>query len=148
MRREREADASNRLIQLLLVLAGGALSTFVAMTDPFTIAADMLTALALAAMLTIFSVREIRSAKGRLAWQGDVDRVNCDSGTGTRRRWGWLWAFALCIVVAFELVNLFLMPRPDHPTISSMLDGLESVRWMKGVTFFAWLALGLFITGR
>ena len=61
----------------------------------------------------------------------------------------WPWVVLVALVVAWELVCLFLGPRVDHPTISSFYDAATaSGRWVKGLCFLAWLWLGALLVRR
>ncbi len=51
----------------------------------------------------------------------------------------------LVAAVGWELFCFFSVPRSSHPTLSSLLDILDSTRAGKTVGFAAWLALGWFV---
>jgi len=53
-----------------------------------------------------------------------------------------LWVGLATAVVLWELVAYVQSPRDEHPTLSSMLDALESNPLARAVLFVAWLALG------
>jgi hypothetical protein len=61
---------------------------------------------------------------------------------GTRPRGILLWATLAAAVIAWELVAYVQSPRDAHPTISSMIDALETHRPLRGLLFVGWIALG------
>jgi hypothetical protein len=52
------------------------------------------------------------------------------------------WSVTLAALVGFEVLNFFLSPRSDHPTISSIVDQLDELQAGRVVVFLLWLALG------
>jgi len=59
-----------------------------------------------------------------------------------------VWTAAGAAVTAWELFCLFHAPRARYPTLSSLIDMLDSTRVGKAIAFAAWLALGRFLAGR
>jgi hypothetical protein len=116
-----------------LALATG-LSAWAAITAPFTESADAVTALALA--LVAIGVAARWRHRTVLASPSSVPNVG-EHGP----RW-WPWLVLGVALLAWELVCLFLGPRVDHPTVSSLYDSATRWRAVKGVCFFAWLCLG------
>jgi hypothetical protein len=111
--------------------AGAAgLSTWAAMTNPFTAGANAVSALSLFLVV---------SAAG-LRWRRARTAPALRSGTGMEP-W-WPWAAFFLVVVAWELTCLFLGPRVDHPTLSSLYNSAARLRPVRGACFFAWLCLG------
>ncbi len=111
-------------------------------TRPFTLAADVVTAVALA------------GAVGVAAWsiRHDGPRHLTAEGPGiggTRwSRWWPLWSVPILGVTAWELYCFADLPRAQHPTLSSLIDSLDSSRVGKTVAFAAWLVLGWFLVTR
>lgn len=113
-------------VALAVAVAAG-LSAWAALTDPFTLSADLVTALALGSVVVLAAA----------AWRQRPTRQVPPAG---RRWWPWL-AYGL-VVVGWELTCLFLGPRVDHPTVSSFYDTAARARPVKGACFFGWLWLG------
>jgi len=117
------------------LLAACGLAVIASFTHPFTLAANVITAIPLAVMLAAEATRLVRS-HGSLA-------------TGTVRvapaNWARSfvpWIALSCAVIAFELFNYFELPRRAHPTLSSLSDELTHSHAGRAVLFLAWLALG------
>jgi hypothetical protein len=111
-------------------------------TRPFTVAADVVTAvpLALAALVTI----RVVGTGG-----GSSDRATAAGVEPIRRgRWWVAWMVPIAAVVAWELFCLVSLPRTEHPTLSSLIDTFDSSRPGKTVAFALWLALGWFLVAR
>ena len=51
-------------------------------------------------------------------------------------------------MAAWELYCYAHLPREQHPTLSVLIDTLDSTRWGKTLSFAAWLALGWFLAAR
>jgi len=113
-------------------LAWGATAGYaaaLAATTPFTLAADVLTAVALAA-LALGAARTLVRSSGPAA-----DRA------GLRPLAPWV-ALAVA-VVGWELGTYFAgAPRADHPTFSSMADAVDRTFVLKMAMGMAWLGLG------
>jgi hypothetical protein len=97
----------------------------VASVRPFTVPALVLVVLPALVVLAIALPRLGRSAPRRPRRRGLVP-----------------WALLAAAILAWELIAYFQSPRHDHPTLSSMLDTLESNRPARAVLFVAWLAIG------
>jgi len=111
-------------------------------TRPFTLAADVVTAVALAIAVGV-TTRTIRHDRH----EGPAAaRVTADRPRWTR--WGALWLVLLGAVVAWELYCYTQLPRQQHPTLSALIETLDSTRLGKTVAFAAWLCLGWFLAAR
>jgi hypothetical protein len=120
---------THRLVAPAALLAAG-LSSWAALTDPFTAGADAVTAVAIALCLAV----------GARGWRR-APALPDSAMAAAPGRW-WPWAILGALVVAFELVTFFLGPRADYPTLSSLYDSAAGLRPVKGAFFLAWLALG------
>jgi hypothetical protein len=122
------------------VVAVLAYAVLLASTRPFTVPADALTAVGLAAGVGLLVVR--------LAMGATSDHPSRGTGSGTtapldRRRGSWLpWAVLVAVATGWELFCYFGGPRTAHPTLSSIYDLAAGYRWLKAVIVVAWLALG------
>jgi hypothetical protein len=107
-------------------------------THPFTLGADVITAIPIAAVFFAESARLVRTRGATSPSQVPT--------RGARRFIPWI---ALSVaVIGFELFNYAEEPRRAHPTLSSLSD--ELTRWPAGraALFLAWLALGAFLLTR
>ncbi|MGO9343824.1 MAG: hypothetical protein ACLP6E_15100 [Acidimicrobiales bacterium] len=128
------------VVTLAAVVVGGcALAAVVSFTRPFTLSADVVTAIPLAAMLV---AQIVFAVCARHAGQ-----IATRPALLFRRFIPWL---VVCIaVVAFELIEYTEQPRQAHPTLSSLSDELSQWRIGKAALFVAWLSLGwLFLRRR
>jgi len=53
-----------------------------------------------------------------------------------------LWALLVVALGAWELAAFLQHPRPDHPTLSSLADGVLRYHPARAAAFLAWLGLG------
>jgi len=125
-------------------MAGLAYAVLLSFTHPFTWAADLVTAVPLAAV----AAATIRAGRGARR-----PRLDDSSGTGADRRpgWGrrwWVWIVPLLATTGWELYCLVSLPRLEHPTLSSLIDLLDSSRPGKIAAGASWLALGWFLVTR
>jgi hypothetical protein len=115
------------------VVAAG-LSSWAAFTVPFSAGAEALCAIALS----------IGGGAVALRWRS----TTVPSPATFARAW-WPWLLLGAVAVAWELVCLFLGPRVDHPTVSSLYDAASAHGGaVRGLAFFAWLWLGAALFGR
>ena len=124
------------VVVALVVSAGYALGA--AATTPFTLAANVVTGLAIG-VVTVLAV---------VLWPWRPERVGVlVSEEGPRPRHPYRgWLVLLAVVIGWEVVEyLWRGSRSDHPTLSSMVDALDAHYGAKAVVFFAWLWLGLAI---
>ncbi|MHB1789861.1 MAG: hypothetical protein ACYCVN_10520 [Acidimicrobiales bacterium] len=137
----------------VFVFGGSAWAVWLARTRPFTWPADVATAIPIVmiAAFAISSVVGTVQSTDQPAGDGGPARGRGpvpSEAPGSTGRWGLVWPIAAMVVASFELVNFVQGPRSSHPTLSWMLDSLDSVWWIKGVTFLGWLALGVYLARR
>ena len=53
-----------------------------------------------------------------------------------------VWSVVVTAVVVWELIALRSLPRADHPTISSLVEGSEHHHLARLALYAAWVALG------
>ena len=129
-------DRARRVVALG---AGGALvgglAAWAALSDPFTAAADAVTALGIAVigLEAAFRRRPVPAGPAPAA--------------EPPLRW-WPWLVLAVALVAWELLSFFLGPRVQHPTLSSLYDSVTTWRAAKGVLFAGWLSLGAALARR
>jgi hypothetical protein len=123
--------------------AGLAYGVGASFTRPFTGPADVVTAVPLVVVLAImgWSVHRHRRAGPHHPGPAAVARTRWS-------RWSFVWLTLVLAIAAWELYCFVNLPRARHPTLSSLIDVLDSTRTGKVVAFVAWLALGWFLVGR
>lgn len=114
----------------VVVTAADALGA--ATTSPFTVAADVLTAIPIAALAVAVVVR----------WPLHPRRDGGTRWPAAGQRGLAPWVVLAVAIVVWELVE-YLAPgsRSAHPTLSSMADALDRHVAAKAVVFAAWLWL-------
>jgi hypothetical protein len=132
------------------LLGACVLAVLASFTHPFTLGADVVTAIPLGAMVGAETVRLIRSHRLRAlagVRPGPVDNsVDSPVIRGVR---GFIpWIVLSGVVVGFELFNYFELPRHAHPTLSSLSDEVTRSPAGTAVLFVAWLALGALLLKR
>ena len=118
-----------------LLTVGGAVvySLIAADTTPFTIGADLATALPLVAFVAAVVVswygpRRVRAHRPSRAQVGHPYRP---------------WVVLYVVFVAWELFNYLARgSRASHPTFSSMTDAVDRFYGLKALLFLVWLTLG------
>ena len=130
---------SQRIGLVVAIAAGCALVVGAALTTPFTLDGDLVTALALGAFLAVQGGFLIRARQ-----RGD--RPEVATFPSFRRFVPWVAVFLA--VTAFELLSYFSEPRHAHPTLSSLSDDLTSSPTGRAVLFLAWLMLGWLLLKR
>ena len=53
-----------------------------------------------------------------------------------------VWGVIFTLLLAWELITLFSHPRDAHPTISSILDPVQSDHLLRWLLYGGWLGLG------
>jgi len=113
--------------------AGAAFAVLLATTRPFTVEADAVTAVGLAAGAAALGLR---------LWQKEgvasVAPAAVVGAPGTPVP----WLALLGAVVAWELYCFFGGARPAHPTLSTVYDLLARYEAAKALVVASWLALG------
>jgi hypothetical protein len=122
--------------------AGLAYALGASFTRPFTLAADVVTAVALVVAVGV-TTRTIRNRPN-----GDPPVAGATAGRQRWTRWGAVWLVPLGAVTAWELYSYAHLPRQQHPTLSVLIDTLDSTHLGKTVAFAAWLGLGWFLAAR
>jgi hypothetical protein len=109
-----------------LVVGAAAYAGFLATTEPFTLTADIATAVPLAAGAVV-TVHSLRSPTERrpFEWRAALP-----------------WLVLLGAVVAWELITFFAVARATHPTLSSLYDTAARHEAAKAAVAFCWLLLG------
>jgi hypothetical protein len=122
-------------------VAGLAYALAASFTRPFTLAADLMTAVALVVVVGVTARTVRQDRRPGLPEAGPADRQPWT-------RWGVVWLALLGVVIAWELYCYTNLPRHQHPTLSVLIDTLDSTRLGKTAAFAAWLAFGWFLAAR
>jgi hypothetical protein len=112
-------------------------------THPFTAAADLVTAIP----MVVAATGTARVISGRRR-NDSAPPVGRDAGTSRKNRLALAWLVPMALAAAWELYCYVHLPRPQHPTLSALIDTLDATRAGKTVDFAAWLALGWFLVTR
>jgi hypothetical protein len=107
-----------------------------AATTPFTKPADLLTGLAIVAMLVVVVVR----------WPLRTKMVRTPDRAGHPYR---PWVVLFAVFTVWELFNYLVHgTRAEHPTFSSITDAMDRFYLLKAALFLGWLAGAWVISGR
>ncbi|MGH9045319.1 MAG: hypothetical protein ACRDVP_10905 [Acidimicrobiales bacterium] len=130
----------SRGAEVCVAVVGGLLAWWAAETSPFTTGADAVTT---AGFVVV-------AAFGALAWTRRTSLAIPSPSTAALPAQGtwWPWLAAALLVLAWELICVFLTPRIDHPTVSSIYDTISRFASVKAALFFLWLLLGVALVRR
>lgn len=137
------ADRRRPAITVAVAVAAVTYAVAASYTRPFTAEADALTAIPLAVAAVVATAR-MRPARPSDVVPSDHDRKPPAGST----RWSRLWAFVAVVAVSWELYCYSNIPRSEHPTLSTLIDLLDSTRIGKITAFALWLALGWYLVWR
>jgi hypothetical protein len=129
--------ASGRSGLIATAAAGVAVALWASFTDPFTLGADIVTALPLCVAVPVLAYR-LRADRG-----GATALPPASTARGAL-----LWPGLMATIVAWELYCYVSAPRSSYPTLSALLDMLDDSHGGKFVAFFLWLALGWYLVSR
>jgi hypothetical protein len=134
-----EPARSHRDWRRWLLVAGAIGYSFgAAATTPFTVAADVMTALPIA-LLGVAAV-------WRWPWRPVVWRPAAGAAATEARHPYRAWVVLAAAIVVWELVDYAARgSRGAHPTLSSMADALDRFYVLKAALFFGWLSLGALV---
>jgi hypothetical protein len=120
-------------------VVGAGVALVASFTHPFTVGADVVTAVPLAVVFVVTLVR-------LLARKERSESLDPSAAVGPAADRGWLWWWApVLAVTGWELYCYVSLPRVDHPTLSVLIDMLDSTGVGKFVAFVLWLSLGWFL---
>jgi nitroreductase len=116
-------------------------------SHPFTWLADLLVALALGALIAIVAIQPLPHSTPAIVARRPRGHDSSTEG----RRWGRLrlpWVGSLGATAGWELFCYTASPRLAHPTLSSMLDGLDGSPVGRASAFAGWALLGWYLVTR
>lgn len=120
-----------------LAVAGLAYAGVASLTRPFTRAADVVTGVPLVlAVVIVWSAR--RPVPSRLDAPSGAEPTTASAA----RRWWLSWVAIAVAAAGWELYCYAHLPRQTHPTLSSLVDIVDSTHVGKTMAFAAWLFLG------
>ena len=145
--RELSADQRRPAVGAVVAVAAVAVAVVYAVaasyTHPFTTGADTVTAIPLA--IAAIAV----AARLQTTRRSDVAPLDRDPKLPTgSTRWSRLWAAVAVVALSWELYCYASAPRSEHPTLSTLIDLLDSTRIGKITAFALWLALGWYLVWR
>jgi hypothetical protein len=127
---DRRRPSLGAVVGLALVAGAVTYAVAASYTRPFTVGGDTVTAVPLAVAVVVMATR-MRGA-------GSSDIVGSARGrepsTGLTR-WSGLWAAVAAIAVSWELYCYWSTLRTEHPTLSTLIDLLDSTRIGKIAAF-------------
>jgi len=145
--RDLSADQRRPSVTAVVAVAAGAAAVAYAVaasyTRPFTAGADTVTVIPLAVAAIAVAAR-LRTARVSDSTPSERDP---EPPTGSTR-WSRLWAAAVVVALSWELYCYSSTPRSEHPTLSTLIDLLDSTRIGKITAFALWLALGWYLVRR
>lgn len=131
------------VVAIALVAATVANAVAASYTLPFTAGADTVTAIPLAVAAVAVAAR-LRRTRSSVIAPSDREPQAPTAST----RWSRLWAVAAAVALSWELYCYSSTPRSEHPTLSTLIDLLDSTRIGKITAFALWLALGWYLVRR
>lgn len=135
----RKRIGSNGPLVVGASLAACGLAALASFTHPFTLGADVVTAIPLAGLIVAETLRLLENRGSQVSQVLRVVPV-------VRALRSFIpWVVLSGAVVGFELFSYFEQPRRAHPTLSSLSDDLTRSQAGRAVLFLAWLALGVFL---
>ena len=131
------------------IVAAVAYALLASFTRPFTLPADIVTAVPLVAGAVAVGWRIRQTARVGTPEAVGAGAASTNLGkTAWPAEWGRRWIAWVIVSVAagcWELYCYVSSPRSAHPTFSSLLDTVDATRPGKIVVFALWLALGWFL---
>lgn len=135
----RLTQARTTTIGVAIVLAA-AYAWFASLATPFTLAADLTTAVPLAGLAATYVAQRLRPMSaiwGRLP----ADRPPRGGAAAP-------WIVVAGVLVASELVSYFGGGRSSHPTLSSLSDSVFRWHAAKAAAYLVWLWLAWHLVRR
>jgi len=144
MTRLSQFVAERQWIVVAITAVGLAYAALASTTRPFTDGAYVVTAVPLVAGVVVMALRTRTTRRSAL-----VMRSNRESNRDTRsNRWSLAWITMVIVIACWELYCYVGAPRSEHPTLSTLIDLLDSTRVGKALAFALWLALGCYLVLR
>lgn len=128
-------------LAVVAVVATAVYAWFASATTPFTVPADVMTAVPLLGMVVVVALQHIGGA-GHVWRRLPADRPP-DGGTAVP------WIVLLVLLAVPEGASLLVAgPRSSHPTISSIADTVFRWHAVKASVYFLWLWLCWYVVRR
>jgi len=117
-------------------MASAGLAVVASLTHPFTGGAEAVTAVALGGVAVATAVVTVHRRRA-----GDLSPTATLSDRPGRGR-SLAWVAVAVLIASFEAFSYLGTPRSAHPTLSTVLDLVDSTRPGKAAAFALWPALG------
>jgi hypothetical protein len=131
---------SSRRLGAGVLLAGGAYAVLASFTTPFTLGADLVTALPIGFAAVVFGLRMRWPRRSPGIPAGSPAQPATSTG-----RWSLVWLGAAGLVLGWELFVYSQTPRHLHPTLSTLIDTVDDGHAGKSLMFALWLVLGWYL---
>ena len=128
-----------------LAAAGLLWAVLASSTRPFTRGAEAVTAIPPMVAVTVLAVRML-TAGGPTSTT--LLRRRSEPGPMPLNRWAAVWVAMAAAIGSWELSCYLTAPRQEHPTLSTLIDMLDSSRAGKISAFALWLVLGWYLVQR
>lgn len=122
------------------VLLAAVYAWFAAGTTPFTLPADVVTAVPVVGTATVYALQRFRSDGG--PWR------RLDAGRPPAGGTAVPWIVVVALLVGSELASYVGGPRATHPTVSSLTDTIFQWQGAKAAFFFGWMYLSWYFVRR
>ncbi len=123
-----------------VLLAGVAYAVVASFTTPFTLGAEVVTALPIGLAAVVFGLRMRWPQRAKGIPAGDPTAASASTG-----RWSLVWLGLAGSVVGWELFVYSQVPRHLHPTLSALIDAVDDSHLGKTLLFGLWLLLGWYL---
>ncbi len=131
---------SSRRLGTGVVLAGMAYAVMASFTTPFTLGADVVTALPIGLAAVVFGLRMRWPRRPQGIPTGDPSEPAASTG-----RWSLVWLGMTGLVLGWELFVYSQAPRQLHPTLSALIDTVDDSHVGKSLLFGLWLLAGWYL---
>jgi hypothetical protein len=126
---------------MAIMATGLATAIGASFTDPFTLGADIVTAIPVFVGALLLAGR-LRSGGGAAV---ELRSEHAAARLAPLNRWALVWLGLFVAVLGWELYTYLSAPRHAHPTLSALIDMLDATPTGKFVAFSLWLALGWYL---
>lgn len=131
---------SSRRLGTGALLAGAAYAVVASFTTPFTLGADVVTALPIVLAAVVFGLRMRRPRRAQGIPTGDRSETSASTG-----RWSLVWLGMTGLVLGWELFVYSQAPRHLHPTLTALIDTVDDSQVGKSLLFGLWLLAGWYL---
>jgi len=134
-------ELAERRVVVVGAAAGLVVAGVASFTQPFTVGADVVTAVPLCLAVVVLVQRVLADRRSTVG--PPPAPVATRPAPAYRRASPWLALVGA--VVAWELYSYLSTPRSAHPTLSVLINMFDATQTGKGIAFLLWLALGWYL---